>query len=539
MDYVAGGMVAFFATIVLLPQLMHVSERLGLVDHPAQRKVHVRPIPVCGGIAMVCGVCIALALFGMQWTVLMPYCLGAGLLVVVGLLDDLRDIGYRLRLACQLVAALIVAIGGTTLHHLPFFTGPAGSPLWLDVAATTVFIVAVTNAVNLLDGLDGLAGGCVLLSLLAIGFVGDQTGGHDATLLAAVVGAAVLAFLRYNTHPALVFMGDAGSTFLGFTLAVVAVMTVGQPTVPVSRFALLPLIGLPVVDTLKVFCERLIHGRSPFTADRRHLHHRLLAAGLHHKQVVITLYLLQGAMVFGGALLHDHEPLLLAGFFVVAAALTIFGIELAARRHFGVRHKTRNGDRHDVWVQRWRWLQTASRKAVAYGIAAFLVVGAAAPGRISQEIAILAASLALVVLLERRFVGRFADVLRFGVLGTVVLVGCQAMSGPAAASPVVGAVIAVLGAVLAALLALAIHVCQQGVFPVSPQDVLLGIIAVGTLAAIATGLVDARVAGPAMALVTALFGCTYLLADQHASSATLRHATLASLLIVAGRGILS
>lgn len=539
MTYVAGALVAFFATLVLIPQLVRVSDRLGLVDHPAHRKVHARPIPVCGGIAMVCGACAALVLCGVHLHALLPYCVGAFLLVAIGVIDDIRDVGYRWRLFWQVAAALIVALGGTTLQNLPFF-GPPGPPTWLAVVLSVLFIVAVTNAVNLLDGLDGLAGGCVLLSLLAIGLVGGHGETQDATLLAAVVAAAILAFLRHNTHPAAVFMGDAGSTFLGFTLAVVALMTIDARPPGFSVFALLPLIGLPLVDTAKVFCERLILGRSPFAADRRHLHHRLLSAGLRHKDVVTTCYLIQGAMVFTAALLHDRGHLHLAIFSVVAALSVIVAVEGVARSGIVARRQTAAWERRNLWLRRWRWLPKASRLAVGYAIAAYLVVGAALPGSVPADLAAMAVMLAVLLLFEQRLAAvGLALPLRIGVSATVVLIGCLVISEPLAASPLARAAIPGFAGVLAALLALAMRVTRREIFPISPQDILVGIVVLGTMAAIAAGLIDHWLAGPAIALVALLYGCEYLSAEHRTPALVLRHAAIASLLIVAGRGVLA
>jgi UDP-GlcNAc:undecaprenyl-phosphate GlcNAc-1-phosphate transferase len=537
MDYLAGALVAFFATVILIPQLARVSGRVGLVDHPSHRKVHVEPIPVCGGVAMACGSAAALVLLGVPLTVFLPYCAGAALLMIVGVLDDIREIGYGWRLGCQALAALIVAWSGTSIGDLPFV---GAVPHWLDVAISVLFMVAVTNAVNLLDGLDGLAGGCALLSLLAIGFISLGAGHREVTLLAVVVAAAILAFLHHNTHPAAVFMGDAGSTFLGFTLAVLALMTIGASPGAVSPLVLLPLIGLPLVDTAKVFCERLALGRSPFSADRRHLHHRLLAADLCHRDVVTIFYLMQGAIVFTAALLHRQGSLRLAVFFALAALVVVAGTEMLARTGIVGRLRVNAADRRNLWLRRRRWLPSASRHAVGYAIAAFLVIGAAVPGRVPADLAAVAVVLAALLLLERRFVEAGLEaVFRVAVLGTVILIGYLVLNGPLAASPAAGNAITTFALALVAALAVAMRVTRRDVFAVSPRDVLGGVIAAGTGAAIAAGLVSERFGGPALAIIASLYGCEYLLAVRGPAPTVIRNAAVASLLIVFGRGLLS
>lgn len=219
----------------------------------------------------------------------------------MGLVDDRWGLSCFLRLFGQIFAASIVACSGIPLMSLPL-----GGVWPLELMVTVVFLVATINAVNFFDGADGLAGGCAFLSLLAIIFLAS----HDnaaALPLASVLAAAILGFLFYNMHPASVFMGDTGSTFVGLSLGVVVLMTMGGKDQRADLLPALMIIGVPILDMGAVILERLIKGCPPYKSDRNHIHHKLMALGLTHGRTVLILYCLQLTAIISAMLMAYND----------------------------------------------------------------------------------------------------------------------------------------------------------------------------------------------------------------------------------------
>lgn len=322
MQLLAAFLVALAITMLLVPPLGRLAMNLKLLDQPGDRKVHSIPVPRIGGAAMALGVCAALLLTAHELPALTAYLVGAILLLVVGVLDDRFDLDWRLKLLGQALAALVaIWLGDFRIESLSL-TSRLPLPEWISLPLSFLFIVGVTNAINLSDGLDGLAGGTALLcsvALTALGFVADNLA---VALAGAALAGALLGFLRFNTHPARVFMGDGGSQFLGFSVAILAIDTT-QPDAVYSAALPLLLLAWPIVDTLSVIGARLLAGQSPFAADRRHLHHRLLGAGLGHGGAVYAVYATQVALFVIGYLMRFEHDFVILGTFLVFAAVVL------------------------------------------------------------------------------------------------------------------------------------------------------------------------------------------------------------------------
>jgi UDP-GlcNAc:undecaprenyl-phosphate GlcNAc-1-phosphate transferase len=332
---------SLFLTIGLVPVFKRMAFRMNLVDEPDARKVHVLPMPRSGGISMAIGALVPVLI----WTPIDPLVkavlLGCAVIVVFGIVDDVMDLKYWQKLGAQVTGTLIVMVyGGVRITCLgDMFPGAMALPDWFSYALTLFFMVGVTNAINLSDGLDGLAGGVSMLSFVAIGFFAYQGGQLSLALMCIAVAGAILGFLRYNTHPAMVFMGDAGSQMLGF-LCVVFTLILTQANTPYSQITPLFLIGFPIIDTLTVMTERMAKGNSPFKPDKNHFHHRLMKLGLYHSESVIAIYLLQAMFLCCAFLLRFYSNWLNLCVFMVLAAFIVFFFGLA--RHTGF--KFRNGD---------------------------------------------------------------------------------------------------------------------------------------------------------------------------------------------------
>jgi UDP-GlcNAc:undecaprenyl-phosphate GlcNAc-1-phosphate transferase len=298
MIFLTTLLISVFTTIALIPVCSSLAVRLNILDIPNERKVHVRPIPRSGGIAMAMGTLLPILLTLPFHDFLKSIVVGCWIVVMFGLLDDSRGLPYKYKFAAQIAAALVVIFfGGVRITHLGSFL-PEGIdlPVWLAVPLTVVAIVGVTNAINLSDGLDGLAGGISILTFLCIAYLSFLSKDGTITLLSIAVIGAIFGFLRFNTHPANLFMGDSGSQFLGF-LAVSLCLKLTQTDSSLNRLLPLMLMGLPILDTLSVMIGRIARGKSPFLPDKNHLHHRFVRLGLSHAETVSVLYVLQSFLV--------------------------------------------------------------------------------------------------------------------------------------------------------------------------------------------------------------------------------------------------
>ena len=293
-------------TTLVVPLVRALGLHLGLTDQPDSRKQHSTPMVRLGGIAMVLGFGLALAVtwglggFGLLapakdqliWSTLA----GALCFFVIGLADDLFVLSPWPRLAGQVAVAFAMWTQGVRIGtiEIPWLGEGSSSlialPDLLSLAATLVWLVGITNAINWLDGLDGLAAG--VAGIAAVGLVSVSFSLHQvaAGFLAAALAGCCLGFLRHNFNPARIFMGDGGSYFLGFTLAAISIVGPAKGLTTVSLLLPLLILSLPLADMSAVIMGRLREGRSPFYPDRRHLHHRLLRAGFSHRRTVLLIY---------------------------------------------------------------------------------------------------------------------------------------------------------------------------------------------------------------------------------------------------------
>jgi len=333
MTIVPTLILSLLTTIVLIPLILRLAVKYELYDVPDERRVHVKPIPRIGGIAMSIGVFISLLLYGPLDTTMRAYLAGALIIVVISLYDDLKGLDFKVKFAAQIAAAIIaVAYGGVRVANLGDLL-PAEMVLneWIAVFLTIVAIVGVTNAINLADGLDGLAGGICLLCFICIGYLAYLEENANIVIAATALSGVIFGFLRFNTHPAVLFMGDTGSQLLGFSAGFLSLsLTQGQ-----TAFSpLLPLIilGFPVLDTVMVMSERIAGGRSPFVADKNHFHHKLMRIGFFQTEAVFLIYIIQAFMVVSAYLLRYHSEWLILGLYLVFSSVIVTVFYLACNR---------------------------------------------------------------------------------------------------------------------------------------------------------------------------------------------------------------
>lgn len=305
---VAGALItAFLVALITTPIVKSLAQKWGAVDVPKDgRRMHDHPIPRMGGLAIFLGFLLSVILFipfvqtdglGMQ---LQGMLLGAVIIVVLGILDDIYALPALPKLIVQIVAAVIAVCSGNvidTISNPNIFSNDLYWELgWLSIPVTVIWIVAVTNAVNLIDGLDGLACGVSTISSMTVLVIALTVAEPTVAVLMACLAGGCIGFLPYNTNPAKIFMGDTGSTFLGYVLAVVSIQGLFKYYTLISFVVPFLMLGLPIFDTCFAFIRRIAHGQSPMHADRSHIHHRLIDMGLNQKQAVAVLYVISAIL---------------------------------------------------------------------------------------------------------------------------------------------------------------------------------------------------------------------------------------------------
>lgn len=295
--------VSLVVSFVATRQVRDVATRRGWTSVPKDgRHVHQTPLPRLGGVAiflafsfsLIVWLCLALVyprlLEGLAPATLLRIYVPACLIFCLGIYDDLHGAGPYLKFSVQVIAATMLFLGGMRILDLPLLFGSHSLPWFVGLPLTVLWVVAVTNAFNLIDGLDGLAAGSALFSTVVFFVVALVSHSWLGSLMSVALAGSILGFLRFNFNPATIFLGDSGSLFIGFLLSALALA--GAQKAPTLVAVAIPVVsfGLPILETALSVLRRLISGRPIFTADREHIHHKLLQLGMSHRQVVIVLY---------------------------------------------------------------------------------------------------------------------------------------------------------------------------------------------------------------------------------------------------------
>ncbi|MFC5604134.1 glycosyltransferase family 4 protein [Sporosarcina koreensis] len=315
---------AFIASIILTPLVIKFAFRIGAVDHPNYRKVHASVMPRIGGIAVFGAFVVGYLLLRPSDEHAVGILVGAIIIIVTGFLDDMLEITAKAKLIGQLAAAIVVVTwGGLQIEfiNLPFF-GPFDFG-YLSIPITILWIIGITNAINLIDGLDGLAAGVSTIALISITVMAVIMGDVFVVATAAILAASTLGFLFYNFHPAKIFMGDTGALFLGYMISVLALLGFKNVAV-VSLVIPIIMLGVPISDTFFAIVRR-VRMKQPISApDKSHLHHCLLRAGFSHRQTVLIIYGL--AILFGVAAVLFSQATVWGA--IVLIAVMLIAIEL-------------------------------------------------------------------------------------------------------------------------------------------------------------------------------------------------------------------
>ncbi|MCX7842457.1 MAG: undecaprenyl/decaprenyl-phosphate alpha-N-acetylglucosaminyl 1-phosphate transferase [Clostridia bacterium] len=335
-DYFICFVIAFIVAFSATPIAKKLAFKIGAVDIPKDdRRMHKKPIARIGGLAMVSGFMTAL-LFNVVGSLiysndvlapsreLLGMLIGIAIIVGIGIIDDIKQINAKTKLFFQLLAAGIVVFSGTAIEVVtnPFSaSGISFLNPYISYPVSILWIVGITNAINLIDGLDGLAAGVASISSLSLFFVSLITNIPSNAVFTAALAGSALGFLPYNFNPAKIFMGDTGSTFLGFTLGVISIQGMLKGYAAIALAIPILVLGLPLFDTTFAVFRRLLKGKSIMEADRGHLHHRLIDMGLSHKQSVVVMYVASAALGLCAIVLADKGVL---GAIVLFISVSIF-----------------------------------------------------------------------------------------------------------------------------------------------------------------------------------------------------------------------
>lgn len=356
---------ALFLSLFIVPVTVVLARKVGAVDFPKDRSSHSTPTTRLGGL----GIAASLVLSCLMFLPLNDFALAflTGLLVIIatGLVDDIADIGPRWKFVGQIAAAgAFVGLGGGFLVSLGNFLGGGEITLeWLAVPFTIFCMVGGMNAFNLSDGLDGLAAGLSAIAAIFLAYFSWHAGASDLVLACVALLGALMGFLRYNSYPAKLFMGDCGSLTLGYVLVAVLVSGSQRVGCDISLVAWAMVIALPLLDTLLVMARRIYYGHSPFLPDRTHLHHRLMALGLHHPGVVAVMY---AAMACFGmlALTMRGFPAWLMFTALCMAGLVLFG-GVSGLQHLGIVFNSEKRKQGHSTARQWPLFRRISAAVLA------------------------------------------------------------------------------------------------------------------------------------------------------------------------------
>jgi UDP-GlcNAc:undecaprenyl-phosphate GlcNAc-1-phosphate transferase len=360
-EVVWGALIAFGIVVLLTPAVGGMARLLGVVDEPDARRLNKRPIPRLGGLAIFLGILVPSLAFLDLSSEMRGIILGAAVACVVGAVDDFRGLDPLPKLAGQVAAASIPCAFGVWIDHFTFpLVGVVDLPAWIGMPLTVVWIVAVMNMVNFLDGMDGLASGVCAIAGLTFAILALSLGKIDAAVLSAVIAGACIGFLRHNFFPARIFMGDSGALVLGFTLATVSISGLLKTASTVVLFLPLLVLAVPIIDTSFVVARRLKYRRPISSPDRSHLHHRFMRIGFTQRRAALTMWAWTASL--GAAALatrfipfresgvwHPWETVAVVAIALVAIAFSVYVVyllEIVKLANPRVRRR-RNGDVED------------------------------------------------------------------------------------------------------------------------------------------------------------------------------------------------
>jgi len=539
--YVMPFVTALVVSMAMIPLMIRIAPGLGMLDLPDRRKVHALPVPRVGGVGIVFGTLVSIGIWLEFDPVVMSFVLGALVLLVFGVWDDIADIGYVLKFAGQILAVMcVVYLGDVYIRYLPFFgVDPVSG--WFGRPFTVFVLVGVINALNTSDGLDGLAGGEFLLSMTCLVYLTYVSGGAEVLVMATAGIGGVLGFLRYNSHPAQIFMGDSGSQFLGYTLGFLALLFTQKVNTATSPLIALFIVGLPLIDLLYVIIQRSYAGLSWFRPTKSHIHHRLLNFGLHHYESVVVIYFVQVFVVSMAILMrYESDALILAVYASISIIIyLLIGVAMARGWHT---HR-KSGDiyfgRIVTFFVRNQWLSDRVYDVIFYSMSLYLVAGALLATEIPADFGEISAVLGLVLLVGFMFGRRFRILFMMRPLvyiTTAYIVYLGNIYQPEYLEGADPFTYIFFGIIIAGIIYL-VRFSGQDVFRASPMDFLVILIVIALSIFASIGALDAQTTSIILKITILFYGSELILNRARKQWNFFTGCVLASLMITSYRGL--
>jgi UDP-GlcNAc:undecaprenyl-phosphate GlcNAc-1-phosphate transferase len=335
------GLVSFIATLALVPVTKTLAFKLDAIDYPSKRRINTYPVPRLGGLALFGGLLIAIAceaigeavfswrgLFqadSLQSINYIGLMTGVAFMVLVGAIDDIKQLHAGIKFLGQIASAAIIAFSGVTLNE---FANPTGAGFvefgWISYPLTILYLVAFANIINLIDGLDGLAAGVVAIAALGLFVIAFSKGRVEAGVLSIILVGISVAFLRYNKHPASVYMGDSGALMLGTLLGVVSLVGAMRSPTFIALIVPIVLAGFPVLETIFTIARRLRRKQPVHHFDLDHFHNVLLRKGFSPQRIVLVVYTYTALLTAGGIAISNAHGVLVYALFGLLALISIF-----------------------------------------------------------------------------------------------------------------------------------------------------------------------------------------------------------------------
>lgn len=320
---IIAGLISFIMT----PLVIKIAHRFGAIDIPKDdRRMHKKPMPLWGGIAIFTGFFVSMFLFSNITTIkLIGLFIASVVVLITGMVDDIKPLGAKLKLLMQIVAAFILVKSGFEINYFSDFFGDQGYIFLssMSLPISIIWIVGVTNTVNLIDGLDGLAAGISAIAAVTLSYIAIINHRYDAAMITLILAGSSIGFLPYNFNPAKIFMGDAGALFLGLVLAAISVEGALKGATALTVVVPILALGVPIFDTAFAIIRRLINKRPIMEADKGHLHHRLMSIGMGQRKTVLSMYLIS-ALLGAGAIALLKQNWIHALVLLVLVAIVVF-----------------------------------------------------------------------------------------------------------------------------------------------------------------------------------------------------------------------
>jgi len=539
MLFIFAFIIALVVTMLLIPPVMKLADKIGAIDIPDARKVHTQAIPRVGGIAMVAGSVISILLLAeLDQQVI---AILAGFLVIwgFGLWDDKCDLNYKIKFLGQLLAVVIVVTWGDVIvRTFPFIDGHI--PDYLAIPLTIFALVGITNAINLSDGLDGLAGGTSLITISIIALLAYDAGGDMVVLISMAVAGSILGFLRHNTYPARLFMGDTGSQFLGFSLGVMVIVLSQSVNSAMSPLIPLFILGLPILDTMAVMVQRLYEKRSPFSPDKNHIHHKLLDVGFDQYEAVFIIYLLQsGLIAVAYFMLYESDSILVLIYAAISAlVLGAFHYARITSWKFHTNDLTNSALLTTLirFLRDKGWLTTIPTFILKTLVPLLLVLSAILAIDVKQDMAVLAVFLLIVLLGSVLITTKVSGILEKAVVYVISVMAIYLL--PVNGSELVSSkIVSWFFVALVIAFSLRVYFSHDKTFQITPLDYLVIILVIIVPNLPEAHLGDSDLGEMAVKLIILFYTSEAVMGLKKNNWNLLRLGTLMTLSILAVRGL--